>query len=343
MATNIDNNEEISTETDAEENIEAGQEEVNNELLDVYDEGGEEVTDGTGTDEEGYVSDEEVEGEEPTDETEKGEEDIVVIPYIDAEGVEQNWDIPVSQLPELVAKAKYGIEAEEFVRKTEEYLASETNAIKVGHAVIKDNLTKQVFLWKAQGYTDVQVAKFLNIHFTNEGENMNDAVVGQADESEVDPAMVALIEKANKPLRENLEKMQHEATVSNAINRNNEIIASTCEQLGLPKGLLPDENKLFLETFRELYPGFKNTDVITPRQFTATLKEAGIYDKYKNKPEPAKATPPPAKQAPKATVPQVKGAQAPKIAQGKPTSQPTKKTESRSKTPDAVFTRLGFH
>ncbi len=344
--TDID--EETLLETDSQETLETGQEEVDdNELLDVYPGSedyaseGEEVSDETNVSDEASdeASDEEQTGEEAGAE----EEDIIVVPYLDAEGVERNFDLPVSDIKVLVEKARFGIEAEEYLKKTEEYIAAQSNAITVGHAVIKDPLIKQVFLWKANGFSDVQVAKFLNTHFTSIGEDMNDQVVEQAEQGEVDQALVSAIEKANKPLRDNLEKLQYEAAVRNAEQRNNEVIHNVCAELGIPKEFTKEENELFYKTFKEVLPDWKNTNVLTPRQFAAVIKESGIYDKYKKTAEqPKAAVKQPDKPAPKATVAQPKGNTAPKIAQGKPTSQPAKKTEPRSKSPEAVYARLGF-
>lgn len=334
-STEVDETDDASNETD-DENLEDQE-----GLLDGED--GEPDGDEGDDDEKNSDDDEndetDDEGDEDDGQEEVTDEDIVVIPYIDSEGVERNWKIPNSELPELVRLAKYGKDSEVFVQETEKYLATQTAAIKVGTVAMQDNLVQQVLIWKAKGFSDVQIVKGLSTYFSNQGENMTAEEIAQANETgEVDPQLVALFEKQTKPLRDNLERLSYETRVNEAIRRNDDVIARTSAQLGIDSNFAKEDAELFYKEFMALNPKFEQSDVMTPKQYEATLKVSGLFDKYKKQPAKTAEPVPPVKKAGTGAI--IKGKAAAPVASAKVTTQPMKKVVNNSNTREARKARL---
>ena len=285
-----------------------------------------------GEEESDEVTDE-ADEEETDEEAEAGSEESIIIPYPDENGKMRNWEVGLDEIPALVEMAAYGEKAKQYVKQTEEYLNSKSNAITIGEAATNDPLMRQVLQWKASGYSDKDIASGLYTYFTE-----NDMPSGEEDELEIDPALKAALEKHIAPIKSQLDKSQMEQRESETLRRNDEVIISAMQQSGIVNGLSDSETNAFRKTFSELYPGYNTrSQVLTPTQIKVVLRESGILNDRDKSKQPAKVV----KKATK-TGAIIKGKQAPKISPAKTGTQPREKTESRSTSSSAVYARLGW-
>lgn len=274
----------------------------------------------------------EAEQEETEEDAESDSEESIIIPYPDENGKMRDWEVGLDEIPALVEMAAYGEKAKEYVKQTEEYLHSKSNAITIGEAATNDPLMRQVLQWKASGYSDKDIATGLYTYFTE-----NDMANGE-EELDIDPALKVALEKQIAPLKTQFEKAQAEQRQAETLRRNDEVIITAMQQSGITNGLSDTETAAFQKTFGELYPGYNTrSQVLTPLQIKAVLRESGIISNREKTKQPAKVVKKVAK-----TGAIVKGKQAPKISPAKTGTQPTQKTESRSTSSSAVYARLGW-
>lgn len=305
----------------------------------------EEVVDGSDASVEDSADGEQVEEENPeqaTEETEGSEEDVqdekILITYPDAEGNPTNWEVKVSEIPELVEEV---IDSRAYYKNTQQYFEENKNAIIIGNAAQTDPILKQVLLWKAGGHSDKDIIIGLHTAMLNKEGKMADNLIDNAEE--VDPALKEAVERVIQPMRQQLESSRNEMLEENMIRKNNEIITSTMYQQGVTNTLTKEETAKFTDTFNELYPKFNTRqEALSPRQIQVVLKESGILNsRQQQQQKPAEK---PAVKAPVKTTAQIvrqkKSELPPKVSQGKPATQPTQKTQSQSTTAKAVYDRL---
>ena len=314
-----------------EEPLEEGSEVVEDIELD-------EDGDAVGEDEEEIV-DEEVTDDEAADEEDESADDeaeddeSIIVDYPDAEGKMRKWEIGLKEIPELVDEAVYGRQAREYVKQTEEYLKVKANAITIGEAAMQDPVMKQVLYWKANGYTDKQIATGLYTYFAE-----NEVNTGEEDELEIDPALKSALEKQIAPLRTQLEQNRQDQQERETLRRNDEVIISSMQQVGITNALSESESDSFRKTFNDLYPGYNTRNqVLTQNQIKVVLRESGIVSAR----EAAKAKKAAVK-APAKTGAVVRAKSAPKISPAKSGRQPQQKSESKSTSSSAVYQRLNW-
>lgn len=222
----------------------------------------------TDEDEEQESVDEAGEDEERDSEPEV-EGDRIVFEY---EGVNDPIELNVDEIPELFEKAVYGMKMETHVKDLEEYINTNKQAIQVGHVVAKSDLLQQAAIWKLNNYSDRMIAQALYKHY-----------MGNIEEQELDdqvgsPDLEKILDAKLAPITQKLQQTETDLMRERTNSYNDNVIGGVLADNGVGK-LTEAEKSAFINTWRELYPGFNSdTTKINPRQVAVALKESGILE-----------------------------------------------------------------
>lgn len=301
------------------------------EFDEIDDEG--EIPDG----EEPLEGEDEEPAEDDTDED--GEPTAIFIPWKDEDGTEKELEIGLDEIPGLVEYAEYGRAMAEHSQQAEKYFEENKTFVTIGKGVIQDPFLNSIVTWRAQGYSEQDIVKSLQINYGQMENTLNPTSIDE-DFPDVDENAKAYLQKQLdkrlSPLQDQLSREQSERQAQQNIARNNEVISSALYEEQIVS-LTPQESAVFTSTFREIYPGYDtHKDILTPRQIKTVLRESGISAARAKQAAPA--TPRVALKP--RTAPLTAAKKAPPIAPGKTGTQAMRKSVSTANTREAKSERL---